>query len=83
MTVIYVADGAVVQKPTNPFQEFDRLVWLGDRARWGAGRQRDESGAVSAADLLASAVAAHCHPRRCHTTFLKVVAWSSSWCSSA
>jgi ectoine hydroxylase-related dioxygenase (phytanoyl-CoA dioxygenase family) len=31
MTVIYVADGAVVQKPTNPFQEFDRLVWLGDR----------------------------------------------------
>jgi ectoine hydroxylase-related dioxygenase (phytanoyl-CoA dioxygenase family) len=31
MTVIYVADGAVVQQPTNPFQEFDRIVWLGER----------------------------------------------------
>jgi ectoine hydroxylase-related dioxygenase (phytanoyl-CoA dioxygenase family) len=31
MTVIYVADGAVVEEPRNPFQEFDRIVWLGDR----------------------------------------------------
>jgi ectoine hydroxylase-related dioxygenase (phytanoyl-CoA dioxygenase family) len=31
MTVIYVADGAIVQQPANPFQEFDRVVWLGAR----------------------------------------------------
>jgi ectoine hydroxylase-related dioxygenase (phytanoyl-CoA dioxygenase family) len=28
MTVIYVADGAVVEAPANPYQEFDRQVWL-------------------------------------------------------
>jgi ectoine hydroxylase-related dioxygenase (phytanoyl-CoA dioxygenase family) len=28
MTVIYVAAGAVVQAPCNPYQEFDRAVWL-------------------------------------------------------
>jgi hypothetical protein len=28
MTIIYVADGAVVSEPANPFQEFDRQVWL-------------------------------------------------------
>lgn len=32
MTVIYVADGMVVADPVNPFQEFDRQVWLADRA---------------------------------------------------
>jgi ectoine hydroxylase-related dioxygenase (phytanoyl-CoA dioxygenase family) len=31
MTVIYVADGAIVQQPTNPYQEFDRMAWLGGR----------------------------------------------------
>jgi ectoine hydroxylase-related dioxygenase (phytanoyl-CoA dioxygenase family) len=31
MTVIYVADGAIVQEPKNPYQEFDRVVWLGGR----------------------------------------------------
>jgi ectoine hydroxylase-related dioxygenase (phytanoyl-CoA dioxygenase family) len=29
MTVIYVADGTEVAPPASPFQEFDRLVWLG------------------------------------------------------
>jgi ectoine hydroxylase-related dioxygenase (phytanoyl-CoA dioxygenase family) len=29
MTVIYVADGAIVQPPAHPYQEFDRMVWLG------------------------------------------------------
>jgi ectoine hydroxylase-related dioxygenase (phytanoyl-CoA dioxygenase family) len=29
MTVIYVADGIRVSEPANPFQEFDRRVWLG------------------------------------------------------
>jgi ectoine hydroxylase-related dioxygenase (phytanoyl-CoA dioxygenase family) len=28
MTVIYVADPMVVARPANPFQEFDRQVWL-------------------------------------------------------
>ncbi len=28
MTVIYVADGMTVAEPANPFQEFDRQVWL-------------------------------------------------------
>jgi len=31
MTIIYVADGAVVQQPAHPYQEFDRVVWLADR----------------------------------------------------
>lgn len=31
MTVIYVADEVRVETPANPFQEFDRMVWLGDR----------------------------------------------------
>jgi ectoine hydroxylase-related dioxygenase (phytanoyl-CoA dioxygenase family) len=31
MTVIYVADGALVREPAHPYQEFDRVVWLGDR----------------------------------------------------
>jgi ectoine hydroxylase-related dioxygenase (phytanoyl-CoA dioxygenase family) len=31
MTVIYVADGTVISKPSNPFLEFDRMVWLGGR----------------------------------------------------
>jgi len=31
MTIIYVADGVCVETPANPFQEFDRLVWLGER----------------------------------------------------
>jgi ectoine hydroxylase-related dioxygenase (phytanoyl-CoA dioxygenase family) len=30
MTVIYVADGTVVAPPANPFQEFDRRIWLAD-----------------------------------------------------
>ncbi len=29
MTVIYVADPMVVAQPRNPFQEFDRQIWLG------------------------------------------------------
>jgi ectoine hydroxylase-related dioxygenase (phytanoyl-CoA dioxygenase family) len=28
MTVIYVADGSIVAEPTNPYQEFDRQMWL-------------------------------------------------------
>ena len=32
MTVIYVADPMVVARPRNPFQEFDRQVWLGGTA---------------------------------------------------
>src|SRR5207249_7187449 len=36
MTVIYYADGARVTTPANPFQEFDRQMWLrvepGERA---------------------------------------------------
>ena len=32
MTVIYVADPMVVATPRNPFQEFDRQVWLADTA---------------------------------------------------
>lgn len=32
MTIIYVADGAVVRTPANPYQEFDRQVWLEGRA---------------------------------------------------
>lgn len=28
MTVIYLADGIVVAEPANPFQDFDRQVWL-------------------------------------------------------
>jgi ectoine hydroxylase-related dioxygenase (phytanoyl-CoA dioxygenase family) len=31
MTVIYVADEVRVETPSNPFQEFDRVVWLGGR----------------------------------------------------
>lgn len=31
MTVIYVADETCVETPSNPFQEFDRTVWLGGR----------------------------------------------------
>lgn len=31
MTVIYVADGAVVRPPAHPFQEFDRVAWLHGR----------------------------------------------------
>lgn len=31
MTIIYVADGTVVQDPAHPYQEFDRVVWLGER----------------------------------------------------
>lgn len=31
MTVIYVADDVRVEIPANPFQEFDRMAWLGDR----------------------------------------------------
>ena len=30
MTVIYVADGMRVATPANPFQDFDRRVWLDD-----------------------------------------------------
>jgi ectoine hydroxylase-related dioxygenase (phytanoyl-CoA dioxygenase family) len=30
MTVIYVADGMTVAPPANPYQEFDRRVWLAD-----------------------------------------------------
>jgi ectoine hydroxylase-related dioxygenase (phytanoyl-CoA dioxygenase family) len=31
MTVIYVAEPMVVAEPRNPYQEFDRQVWLADR----------------------------------------------------
>jgi ectoine hydroxylase-related dioxygenase (phytanoyl-CoA dioxygenase family) len=30
MTVIYVADGALVAPPANPYQELDRRLWLAD-----------------------------------------------------
>jgi ectoine hydroxylase-related dioxygenase (phytanoyl-CoA dioxygenase family) len=32
MTVIYVADGARVARPTGPAQDFDRMMWLGGAA---------------------------------------------------
>ena len=31
MTIIYVADGTRVSQIANPFQEFDRKVWLAGR----------------------------------------------------
>jgi ectoine hydroxylase-related dioxygenase (phytanoyl-CoA dioxygenase family) len=31
MTIIYVADGATVEPPAHPYQEFDRMVWLDGR----------------------------------------------------